>query len=556
MKAYVEWNGGNPSVVVDQRPIPEMAYITYRPEENRYDSFADAGVKLYSVNLNFSEMPINERAPVLVFQKGIFEGETPDFSIVDRNFGEILSACPDAYIFPRVNVNLPRAWEEAHPDELCEKGFGDRTRFSYASDLWIQEVKDKLRQLIRYIEDQPYADRVIGYQLAAGNTEEWLAIDPQSGFGLRAKEKFLAYCERTGEGKNEGSYYRFMSELVASRIVDLAALVKELTSRRKLVGFFYGYTMYVKRNQCHNALKTVLSCDDVDFLCSPLCYADLRVPGIDLYPMIPVASVRHHGKVYFSENDLRTHLSRAIHSHPNYTSPIWFGPEPSLATEQLKLGFCRAMLHGYGMWWFDMWGGWYDDPRYMDLMKRMAELCEGGMDVPDSEIAVYVDESAMTETDDTHLPDAMRALGLCGVSYDAYLASDFEDTFRNYRACILVEPVATSLSDACAARSAEASVPLLRIQSNDVTAESLRGWLTSVGVAPSVSRRAVVYRGKKYLTLYTAEEGEYDFCDGERHTFVDLFSGETVSFPAELPKGKFYLFERMNVEVRPSEKKD
>ena len=75
-----------------------------------------------------------------------------DHHNVDHNFGQILAACPDAYIFPRVNVNLSEAWEKAHPEELCEAGFGNRCRVSYASDLWAEEVKRGLSALIEYIE--------------------------------------------------------------------------------------------------------------------------------------------------------------------------------------------------------------------------------------------------------------------------------------------------------------------------------------------------------------------------------------------------------------------
>ena len=182
MNAQIQTINGLPTIVVNEMPIPEMAYITYRTDRNCYADFAEIGVKIYSVNLNFSEMPINERAPVLVFQKGIFEHETPDFSVVDHNFGQILAACPDAYIFPRVNVNLSEAWEKAHPEELCEAGFGNRRRVSYASDLWAEEVKRGLSALIEYVEGSPYADHVIGYQIAGGNTEEWLPLDPTSAW--------------------------------------------------------------------------------------------------------------------------------------------------------------------------------------------------------------------------------------------------------------------------------------------------------------------------------------------------------------------------------------
>ena len=110
MKSEVKNHNGLPSLFVNGEYVPEVAYITYKLDNARYEDFSNAGYKLFSVCLNFSEMPINESAPVLVMDKGIFEKEEPDFSIVHKNFDLILKNNPDAYIFPRVNVNLPENW--------------------------------------------------------------------------------------------------------------------------------------------------------------------------------------------------------------------------------------------------------------------------------------------------------------------------------------------------------------------------------------------------------------------------------------------------------------
>ena len=563
MIAKVENVQGLPAITVNGKPITEMAYITYRTDQNRYADFAKIGVKLYSVNLNFSEMPINETAPVLVFQKGIFEHEEPDFSIVDKNFDQILAACPDAYIFPRVNMNLSEAWEKAHPDELCEKGYNERKRFSFASDIWAEEVKRQLGLLVNYIENSRYKERIIGYQLAAGNTEEWLPIDPQSGYGPRANEKFLQYCKENGLEKTAESYYTFMSELIAMRIMDFAAVVKQITNRTKLVGTFYGYVL-LGRFICHHALGRLLRCEYIDFLSSPASYTEDRAPGIDPYPQLPPAALRHHGKLYLAENDIRTHLSRYVHDHPNYTKPVWLGQKKSIATEQLKLSYCRAMLYGYGMWWFDMWGGWYDDPDYMALMEKMRKLCEHGMDIPDTDLAVFLDEKAMTKGDPrgTDLVlKCVREIGLCGTPYDLYLTSDFNEVFDRYKACIFIEPAETALSNRCIekALSEKKSVKVLTVKDmpagvspeeksawldTNIAADELRDWLVKSGCEVAVNRKAVVYRGKRYSMLYAPEDGEYDFCDKGKKVFVDVFTGEKIHFPAHLTKAKCLLFER------------
>ena len=35
----------------------------------------------------------------------------------------------------------------------------------------------------------------------------------------------------------------------------------------------------------------------------------------------------------------------------------------------LKKNLGRMLAYGYGGWWFDMWGGWFSDPRLLDIIK-------------------------------------------------------------------------------------------------------------------------------------------------------------------------------------------
>lgn len=548
MLSEVKIINGLPTLTVNGKPLPEMAYITYLPENNCYGDFASAGVKLYSVCLNFSEQPINENAPVLVFQKGIFENEEPDFSIVQKNFDDILSACPDAYIFPRVNVNLPRSWELAHPDELCTYGKNGRTRASFASDLWAEEVKKCLIQLVDYIENSPYAEHVIGYQIAGGNTDEWFPFDDCGFYGKRAHEKFLRYCEVNSLERNEENYFRFASETIADRITELAQTVKDAVDYKKIVGAFYGYTVGCpNRAQCHLALGRLLASDKFDFICSPLIYSHGRQPGIDTYPMIPVGSVRLHGKLYFSENDIRTHLSRPISPHPNYSRSIWCGPKKSLSLEQLKATFCRAFSYGYGMWWFDMWGGWYKDSDFMSAFRRMSEICAGGMDNPVCEVAVFLDENSYLLRNHRVVEwNTCNMLGLTGAMNDVFLASDFDAVYENYKACIFIQPIETALMSDCI-RKAETSGKAVKIVSEDdaeLTADDFKEFLSRADVQTFTPQKAVVYTGRKFVSFYAHESAVYDFTLDGRKTFTDLFTGEEITFPREIKNTVCWLFER------------
>lgn len=193
-----------------------------------------------------------------------------------------------------------------------------------------------------------------------------------------------------------------------------------------------------------------------------------------------------------------------------------------------------------------MWGGWYDDPLYMSLFNKMQDICKDGMDTPDVDVAMFVDEKSVcaVPTSDALIKSAVRSLGLVGTPYDAYLMSDFEDVFANYKACSFIEPAETPLSLSCVDKAMAASMPVLRIQGKAPTAAELREWLESQGVDMPARGNAVVYRGENYISVYTGEDGELDFCDRGEKSFTDVFDGTKVTFPTTLPKGKLVFISR------------
>lgn len=546
MFSQVKKVNGLPTLFVNGEAVPEMAYITYNTKNNRYADFSDAGVKLYSVNLNFHEMPISENSPVLIFQKGIFESGELDFSVVEENFDEILSVCPDAIIFPRVNVNLSYKWEKEHPDELCENGKHGRCRVSFASDVWAHTVKARLTELIERIENSRFSENVIGYQIAGGNTEEWLPFEDYGFYGKRAKEKFLRLCDEKSLERNEENYFRFASELTAQRIIEFASTAKNAVNDRKIIGAFYGYTVGCPhRVNLHLALGKILESNVIDFICSPLIYVHGREAGLDPYPMIPIDSLRIHGKLYFSENDIRTHLSRPPSPHPNYSLKIWFGPRRQTSLEQIKLNFLRAFTHGHGMWWFDMWGGWYSDEEFMQTFAQFTEICSDGMDKKSSEVALFTDENCYFKLrgHKNKIWEVCNSIGLSGVMYDIFLASDFDKVYNNYKVCIFVEPTETQLMTDCINKAKSHNIPFRVFTDNDsITPEDFRRFFKTAGLRVPINRDAVVYETQKHIVFYAHEKGEYDFSFCGRRTFRDVFSGKEITFPTEINRTICWLF--------------
>ena len=90
---------GIPCFFVNGECLEGLAYITYLTENNRYADFASVGYRLFSLPVFFGFNRLNEHSGLEVFTKGIFDGDTPDFSVFDEDIARILSACPDAVLF-------------------------------------------------------------------------------------------------------------------------------------------------------------------------------------------------------------------------------------------------------------------------------------------------------------------------------------------------------------------------------------------------------------------------------------------------------------------------
>jgi beta-galactosidase len=520
--------GGVPTLFVNGEPQVGMAYITYFQENNRYEDFAKAGYNLFTFATFFAGQTINETSQIKPFSPGIFDVKgQEDYTDFDRSVEQILKACPNAMIFPRVNMSLPAWWEDENPDELNDTGYGgNRRRACFSSKLWRRQSEEFLLKLIDHVEASSWCDHIVGYQIASGNTEEWFSFDQKGSIGKASRERFL---EWGGDVSDEVGYRQFLSDIVADGIAYLAGVVKARTHRRLAVGSFYGYTFETPFWQSnHMGLRRLLNCGDVDFLCSPASYMRVRAPGRDWPCMTVLDSLKLHGKAYFVELDTRTHLSkfpkdsREGSTVPGtYEQPIWLGPEsPEVCRWILRANISRQLTHGYNSWWFDMWGGWYASPELMVELRDLREIGASVLHGTDrrsiAEVAVFIDETCYS-----HLPDGRALgyriaaanrdqLGVCGVPYDIYEISDFEAVQSNYLACVMLIPAMTTDMERALDRCKQADLPVLVVsqENPDLTTNALREFYADCGVWNWCDTDDVIYASNDLVAIHAATAGK------------------------------------------------
>ncbi len=523
VSSFVANHGGVPTLFVNGEPLPGLAYITYLSERACYEDFAEAGYRLFSFSVFFGSQGINEISGIYPFADGLFEDRNrPDFTLFDREMESISAAAPDALVFPRVNVSLPAWWEREHPLECNDHGVGARPpRACFASPAWQDEVKRCLALLVAHIETQDYRDRVVGYQISGGQTEEWFPFDGRGGDGLRAREAFAA---RFPEGAEELTRRRFLNDVVADVIADLCGHVKALTDHRLVVGSFYGYTLETPHwTSCHHSLMRLLASPDVDFLCSPISYAGLRAPGHDFACMTMQDSLKRHGKLYFCESDVRTYLTKPLPwCRPNacppgtYEGAVWM-PQGDLWTSRqvLRAVFARHLTHGHALWWFDMFGGWFASEEIMADMRLFLSIARTSLADDDrasvSELAVVAeDEQFLSVSADEGVASISRdALGLCGMPYDAFEMGDMDAVLERYRAVLFIAPRLSETMKNAMRACRERGIPyLVQDETHIMSPDALRELGRLGGAHAYCATDDVVYVCPHYIALHAADAGK------------------------------------------------
>jgi hypothetical protein len=406
-----------------------------------------------------------------------------DFSSLDRQIADILSAVPAARLICLVDVNSPEWLVKNRP------GFDSFNALGHAvcDPDWRRLVAAYLAAFLRHAETH-HGDRIEAYALAGGYTTEWQDLSN----GTESPSKTMAFQKWCGDRglpvpsdipplsvrghvTHEGllrdpetdrlalDYWRFCSDAVADAIAFFVGQAREVIPPHKHLGAFYGYALELGGERllptAHLAYERVLDLPGLDFLISPGTYRDRKIGGGSGF-MTPMGTVRLKGKAFLHECDHRTHTyNRDLSPHVRMEVPhAW--PDQAASVAGLQREMALALIQGTSLWWFDMWGGFYRDEAVCEMIRAMKVIWDrfaGETFDSVAETALIVDPGSFPYlresglADDSHR-EGMRpegfargirnALNRLGAPYDIYSMRDIPSipSFDRYRFVIFATP--------------------------------------------------------------------------------------------------------------------
>ncbi|MGX5819013.1 hypothetical protein ACWKWU_12500 [Chitinophaga lutea] len=601
-RAEVRIHAGVPALFVDGQLTAPYAYMSYFGAAPYYREAAAAGIHLYNVPAYLGDQGINSASGIRPFREAIWKApQEYDLDGVEREMDILAEADPAARVIIRLHLDPPLWWERQHPGQLSLQPGGNTFRVSLYSPQWREEAGAALREVVQRLMRSRHGQRLIGVHVAGGSTEEWFyhfkdAFHDRSDVRLQAFRQWsrsdtatladISGQHATGRWSNDPRFHKtmaFHAENMTRLIAYCCGIVKSASDGQLLTGAFYGYHLFVNdARRGHGDLSTLLRCRDLDYLSSPNDYN--RVSGEDWMPMVAVASLRLHGKLWLAENDTRTFKTTLLRERrPDveppgdwYAKGVWIGPEsPELSVSFLKKNLARMMAYGYGGWWFDMWGGWFSDPRLLAVLKSGQDYFKryAATDVPQMrpQVAVVADERLqLMDASFGKLTGAITgnryALGKTGAPFDVYLRSDLRQMPARYRFIWLMGLPALREDESALIRSwMEQGIHVLHTDTAGTTyyrpghtgerfpqqvawtADALAELYTKAGVHRYLPPGDVVYAGRGWLAVHSGAGGGKHVRLPERGTVTDPETGKVIvrnsrSFLFELPAGGTRIF--------------
>ena len=454
-------------------PARDLGIVFYRPGANYVDLGGPENVFEMQIKLAAAAGVDIVSFPVAVPWPN--PGEADDWSAADSVCQRVLNANPHGLLLPRLSIEAPAWWLNAHPGHamMWDDGKAQVEAAAVASPEYKIDAAARLAAMVTHLEAK-FGAQIIGYHPTGQNTGEWF-YQNSWGAGFSGYSKIeaqvwqdwlkvryhdnaslgnawhdikttfsnapvpTAQMRRESRGalrnpRNEKQvidFAEFQQEMMADCVCTLAKAAKQACKGRKLVLFFYGYLFELAgvpsgpSTTGHYALRQVLNSPDIDVLCAPISYFD-RGLGESAPSMSVSESVTLAGKMWLQEDDTHTQLSSG--DYPGCEVRV---DTSEKSQQELLRNTGQCAVRNFGTWWMDLGAtGWFNDAALWAQMKKLEPIDQYFLEHPTPfkpQIALVVDPKSMMRIApkvNLGIYNARKPLGRMGAPYGQYLLDD------------------------------------------------------------------------------------------------------------------------------------
>lgn len=359
-----------------------VTYRSFNKELERTGQFAAMGI---TNRCFFAANTINSGGNPYCEYPLIWKGfKNYDWSALDAQAEDLVKASPNARFMVMIDLNTPYwATHKFHLDS-----FTDITHAGVMPN-WRERTREWMLDFIAYAEKR-WGDRIGAYILSGGGTSEWYEYDrgrtsyaknkgwrgwcKANGLSLgeepptptslgRAAFENLVYDPATEQAKI--AYWKFHNSITANAILFFAKAARKAMPKEKEIGVFFGYYLVSPGKHtsfAHLDYERVYASPDIDFFIAPGNYFEREIGGGSGSQLVHGTALRY-GKRFLHEIDFGPHDQTKWHKG------LWKTLEDDIAGNTREAAF--AMANNANYWWFDMWGGFYRNPK---VRERIAAL--------------------------------------------------------------------------------------------------------------------------------------------------------------------------------------
>ncbi len=458
-----DFSSGMPSIQCGGKPAGFVSYaVMSRSGGNLLSAreLREAGVDLFLVDLGLTDNTYGDQprdaSPEKMFER---------FKV---NAEALLKSAPDAKILIRLWASFEGDdFQTLYPDALLAEPSGntlwrDKVRRANYLNEWRLYVAARLRKFLERVGESNYAPHVAGVYIGAMHTGEWwfwkdghflwdysktrreafrMYLEMKYGkenfpelkkrwnvttdeelFRLPTREERKAFpfqpCSRMAD------YMQVLNLPVTNAAKYWAKVIKAVSSGRLLAGMEIMSDLNTMNVNGTVFVNQLMDCPEIDFLGAPSPYG-LRAPGGFSPARAADGSLALHGKFFFSEDDMRTHVTYGTAAGQG--SPP---PTPREAAQLMRRQGLSAMLKGYRPYLMEFGGRWFTHPEIRKEIRTLNLLFPvlREMKLPrNPEIALVSDQESQLYGNYFANPSAFRynVSPFIGADHDFYELRDF-----------------------------------------------------------------------------------------------------------------------------------